>query len=254
LALYGTPVMAKQAGLSLKEYWQQIIKACYLDKKDPIAEHKILYKEIERVRRNLTKLDIDRLHVVGEDVDLWVSLGEHRKWLAGSGHNVPTFEVFVSPDWRGTEGWIKFSEPLYYNQQKIEGIELEFKKGIVVSAKAKKNDKALQAMISIEGGKKIGEFSLTDRRISRITKNMANTLYDENRGGKYGNTHIALGAAYVDSYSKDPSKLTPKLKETLGFNTSSLHEDMVSTTDRTVTAYLMNGKEKVIYQKGEFTI
>jgi len=254
LALYGTPVMAKQAGLSLKEYWQQIIKACYLDKKDPIAEHKILYKEIERVRRNLTKLDIDRLHVVGEDADLWVSLGEHRKWLAGSGHNVPTFEVFVSPDWRGAEGWIKFSEPLYYNQQKIEGIELEFKKGIVVSAKAKKNDKALQAMISIDGGKKMGEFSLTDRRISRITKNMANTLYDENRGGKYGNTHIALGAAYADSYSKDPSKLTPKLKETLGFNTSSLHEDMVSTTDRTVTAYLKNGKEKVIYQKGEFTI
>jgi aminopeptidase len=254
LALYGTPVMAEQAELSLKEYWQQIIKACYLDKKDPIAEHKILYKEIERVRRNLTKLDIDRLHVVGEDVDLWFSLGEHRKWLAGSGHNVPTFEVFVSPDWHGTQGWIKFSEPLYYNQQKIEGIELEFKKGIVVRARAKKNDKALQAMISIQGAKKIGEFSLTDRRISRITQNMANTLYDENRGGKYGNTHIALGAAYVDSYSKDPTTLTPKLKETLGFNTSSLHEDMVSTTDRIVTAYLKNGKEKVIYQKGEFTI
>ncbi|MCB9808936.1 aminopeptidase [Candidatus Nomurabacteria bacterium] len=254
LALYGTPAMAEAAGLTLKEYWQQIIKACYLDKKDPIAEHKILYKEIERVRRKLTSLDIEKLHILGNDVDLWISVGQDRKWLAGSGHNVPTFEVFISPDWRGTEGWIRFSEPLYYNQQKIEGIHLEFKKGLLSKASAKKNNKTLQAMIEIKNGNKIGEFSLTDRRISRITKNMANTLYDENRGGAYGNTHIALGAAYADSYSKDPSKLTPTQKEKLGFNISSLHEDMVSTTDRTVTAYLKNGKEKIIYQKGEFTI
>src|SRR5579862_2722549 len=38
LALYGTPSMAKEAGLSLEDYWEQIIDACYLDRPDPIAE------------------------------------------------------------------------------------------------------------------------------------------------------------------------------------------------------------------------
>jgi aminopeptidase len=254
LALYGTPVMAKAAGLSLKEYWNQIIKACYLDKKDPIAEHKVLYKELERVRRKLTNLQIEKLHIQGVDADLWITPGKDRQWLAGSGRNAPTFEIFVSPDWRGTEGWIRFNETLYYNQQKIQGIELEFKKGILVKAQARKNNEALQSMIATKNGNKVGEFSLTDRRTSRITKTMANTLYDENRGGRYGNTHIALGATYADAYTKGGHKLTPALKEKLGFNVSSLHEDIVSTTDRTVTAYLPNGKEKIIYTDGTFTI
>ena len=55
-------------------------------------------------------------------------------------------------------------------------------------------------MIAVEGADQVGEFSLTDRRLSRITKFMGETLFDENAGGRYGNTHIALGSAYRESY------------------------------------------------------
>jgi aminopeptidase len=53
-------------------------------------------------------------------------------------------------------------------------------------------------MLNTPGGNKLGEFSLTDARLSKITKFMAEILYDENTGGKYGNTHVALGSAFRD--------------------------------------------------------
>src|SRR3989338_5428805 len=80
LALYGTPSMAKEAGLSQQQYWQQIIKACYLDKADPIKEWKRISAEVERVAKKLTDLQIKELHVEGKDADLKITLGEKRKW------------------------------------------------------------------------------------------------------------------------------------------------------------------------------
>jgi aminopeptidase len=256
IGMYGTPAMAREAGLSEKEYWNQIIKACFLDKKDPVAEWKRVYKEIERYRSRLNALSpkIDRLHAVGPDMDLWITLGEKRAWHAGSGRNIPSFEIFTSPDWRGTEGWIRFNQPLYRYSNKIEGIELRFKDGLVVEAKATKNEKLLKEMIATKGANKIGEYSLTDRRHSRITKFMAETLFDENMGGPFGNTHLALGMSYRDTYSGDVSKLTDKEAAQLGFNDSSVHTDIISTTRRTVTAHLKDGSKRVIYKDGEFVL
>jgi aminopeptidase len=194
LALYGTPSMAKEAGLTLEEYWNQIINACYLDFSNPITKWRKTSTEVVRVADKLTKLDIKGLHVQGDDVDLKISMGENRRWLGGGGRNIPSFEVFTSPDWRGTEGWIKFNQPLYYYGPKVEGIELHFQKGRVVKSTAKKNQKLLHEMLSTDiGASQLGEFSLTDTRLSRITKFMAETLFDENIGGPYGNTHLAVG-------------------------------------------------------------
>ncbi len=255
-ALYGTAAMAKEAGLTEKEYWTQIIKACFLDENNPIAKWKEVYKEIEIFRTKLNTLSpkIDRLHAVGKDMDMWYTLGEKRKWLAGSGRNIPSFEIFTSPDWRGTNGWIKLNQPLYRYGSKVTGIELEFKNGLVVKSKAKTNEKLLKGMIATKGANKIGEYSLTDKRHSRITKFMAETLYDENVGGPFGNTHIALGMSYRDTYAGDVSKLSTKRAEKLGFNDSSVHTDIISTTDRIVTAHLKDGTEKVIYKDGMFTV
>jgi len=100
----------------------------------------------------------------------------------------------------------------------------------------------------------VGEYSLTDCRLSRITKFMAETLYDENVGGKYGNSHIALGSAYRDCYTGDPTKVSDAKWEKLGYNDSVVHSDIVTTTDRTVTATLYDGTTKVIYEKGQFTV
>jgi len=254
LALYGTEGEAKEAKMSLKSYWEEIINACYLNKKDPIKEWKRVVHEIDRVTKKLTKLKIDRLHIEGGDANLWLKIGKRRKWLGGKGANIPSFEVFTSPDWRGTEGWIRFSEPLYRYSNLVEDVYLEFKKGKVIKATAKKGERVLREMIATKNADKVGEFSLTDSRLSRITKFMAETLYDENVGGKYGNTHIALGSAYEEGYDGNLVKMKKKDWAKLGFNKSSVHTDIVSTTNRTVTAYLANGKEKVIYKNGKFTI
>ncbi len=124
----------------------------------------------------------------------------------------------------------------------------------MIKATATENEKLLKEMIAQKDADKAGEFSLTDRRLSRITKFMGETLYDENVGGPFGNTHIALGMAYKDAYTGDVANTTQEAWERLGYNDSVIHTDMMSTTDRTVTATLQDGSEKVIYRNGEFII
>jgi aminopeptidase len=254
LGLYGTAAMAAEAGLELEEYWEQIIRACFLDSEDPVARWQEVVGQLEQTRQRLDALEIERLHVTGEDVDLWVTVGDRRRWLGGRGRNIPSFEIFTSPDWRGTDGWIYCNQPLYRYGNLVRGIRLQFADGRVTEASAEENERVLTEMIATEGADRVGEFSLTDRRFSRITRFMAQTLYDENVGGEFGNTHIALGRAYQDAYEGDPSALTPGDWEELGFNTSSVHTDIVSTTDRTVTALLRGGSERVIYRGGEFVL
>lgn len=252
LASYGTPQMAQEAKLTVSQYWNQITKACFLDTQDPVATWKKVEAEQKEILKTLNSLPIDKLHIEGEDVDLWVTIGEKRKWIAGGGCNIPSFEVFTSPDWRGTQGWIRFDQPLYVNGNLVEGIELTFQDGKVVKSNAKKNKKILTSILSAVHGDRVGEFSLTDKRHSKITKFMANTLYDENVGGKYGNTHIAVGSAFHECYKGDPANMKKRDWEKLGFNDSSVHVDLISTKNRTVTAHLKNGKTKVIYKNGSF--
>jgi aminopeptidase len=256
IALYGTPAMAHEAGLTLDEYWSQIIRACFLDETDPIATWKGVYKKLESYRKSLNMLapKTDRLHVEGPDADLWIKLGEKRTWLGGSGRNIPSFELFTSPDCRGTEGWIRFNQPLYRYGNKVEGIELHFKGGKVIKSSARVNEKLLKEMIATPGANMVGEFSLTDKRFSRITKFMAETLFDENMGGPQGNTHIALGMSYKDTFSGNVAKFTNVQAKALGFNDSSVHTDIISTAQRTVTAHLKDGTTRVIYKNGEFTL
>jgi aminopeptidase len=254
ICLYGTPAMAKEAKMTEKEYWNQIIKACFLDTKNPILEWRKVFKKIDEYRKKLNNLDIEKVHLEGKDVDLWVKIGEKKAWFGGSGRNIPSFEIFTSPDWRGTEGWIKFNQPLYRYGNIIKGIELKFKDGVVVESMAKENEAVLKAMIATENANKVGEFSMTDKRFSRISKFMGETLFDENIGGPFGNSHIALGNAYKDCYAGDPSKVKDAEWKRLGFNSSSVHTDIITTEDRTITAYLKNGKTKVIYRGGQFTL
>lgn len=255
LALYGTPSMAKEAGLSLEDYWRQIINACYLDQADPIAKWREISREVQRVAAKLTGLKLKDLHVQGSDVDLHITMGEKRRWLGGGGRNIPSFEVFTSPDWRGTQGWIRFNQPLYYYGPKVEGIELHFEKGRVVKSSALKNEKLLKEMLATDkGAAQIGEFSLTDKRLSRITKFMAETLFDENMGGPFGNTHLAVGKSYNETYAGSTVGAPKSRFKKLGYNESAIHVDMISTSDRTVTATLPSGAKKVIYKNGQFTI
>lgn len=255
IALYGTDAMAKEADMSLRQYWKQIENACYLSKKDPVEEWEKINTTVQKTAKKLTALKIESVHVVGEDINLTLGIGANRQWLAGGGCNIPSFEVFTTPHWQSVSGWAKLNQPHSRYGKKIEGIELWFEEGEVVKSKATKNHVLLKSMLNTPGGNKLGEFSLTDARLSKITKYMGEILYDENIGGKYGNTHIALGSAYRECFNGEAN---PKWKnedwDKLGFNNSVVHSDVISTTDRTVTATLQNGKTEVIYKNGKFTI
>jgi aminopeptidase len=255
LCLYGTPSMAREAGLSLDDYWEQIIEACYLREDDPVSKWRQVQGQIEEIKDKLDALPIASLHIEGDDVDLHIRIGAHRKWLSGGGKNIPSFEIFTSPDWRGTNGSIRFNQPLYYAGKRISGVSLKFENGVVVASSALENEGALKEMIAQENADKVGEFSLTDRRHSRITRFMATTLFDENMGGEFGNTHIALGNAYKDTYTGDMSTVSDPQWAEMGYNSCpKVHTDIISTSNRTVTATLLDGTQKVIYRNGQFVL
>ncbi|MBL8027495.1 MAG: aminopeptidase [Fibrobacteres bacterium] len=255
LCLMATPANSSSSKMSVKEYEKQIIKACFLDKKDPVAEWEKIYVKSGEIKTWLNKMNINLLHIESAKCDLKITLGEKRKWLGCSGHNIPSFEIFTSPDWRGTEGIYFANLPSYRTGNYIEDVRLEFKKGKAVSVKAGKGDAFVKEMLkSDKTANQIGEFSLTDKRFSRIDKFMAETLYDENFGGKNGNCHVAVGSAYTDAYTGKPADLTPAMKKSLGFNDSSLHWDLVNTEDKRVTATLKDGSKTVIYEKGMFRV
>ncbi|MEK6926891.1 MAG: aminopeptidase [Nanoarchaeota archaeon] len=254
LALYGTEAMAKEAGCSLEEYWKQIISACYLNEQDPLEHWRKSFAEVDRVKDELNKMEIEKVRIVSRNTDLIVGIGKNRKWMGGSGRNIPSFELFISPDCRMTEGKIEFDQPLYRYGNIIENVKLEFKNGRVVSASASSGEEVLKEMLATENADKIGEFSLTDVRLSKINRFMAETLFDENFGGKYGNTHIALGAAYKDSFPGDIGKVKKEEWEEMGYNDSVVHTDIVSSENREITAYLSDGSQKIIYRDGKFLL
>jgi aminopeptidase len=253
IGLWGTEAMAAEAGATIEQYWEQITKACFLDDPDPIARWRETLDAIHGYRDWLNSLPIDRLHLEAQDIDLWITMGEKRRWIGGSGRNIPSFEIFTSPDWRGTNGHVKFSEPLFSHGMIARGVRLEFKDGIVTSATADETPELIEQIVAAPGGNRLGEFSMTDARLSRIDRFMANTLYDENAGGPFGNTHMAVGMSLNDTYDGDPTTVTDQEWEQLGYNLkAAVHNDIVSTTDRTVTAVMHDGSQRVIYADGRF--
>jgi len=192
-------------------------------------------------------------HIESERIDLIITPGEKRRWIGISGHNIPSFELFLSPDWQGTEGIYYANQPSFHNGNYVEGVRLEFKQGAAIKIQAHKNENFVRKQLSMDqGANKVGEFSLTDIRFSKIDRFMANTLYDENYGGRYGNCHLAVGSSYSDTFSGNPARLTKEIKEKLGFNDSALHWDLINTEPKTVSAVLKSGKRVIIYENGQF--
>lgn len=254
LALWGVAAKAKEVGLSLENYWQQIIQACFLDEADPVAKWREILRTQEKIKHTLNEMHIERIIMQGPDVDLRIKIGAERTWEGGSGRNIPSFEIFTSPDCRDAEGWIKFNEPLYRYGNVVKDITLHVEKGRIVKASASQGDALLQEMLQTKNADRFGEFSLTDKRMSRITHPMAETLFDENIGGPFGNSHLAIGMAYKDCFRGDPSQVTASQWRAMGYNDSAEHTDMMTTTDRTVTAVLADGSQVLIYQDGQFVV
>lgn len=253
---FPTEASAEKANLTVKQYANQIAKACYLNESDPVGAWKTSMKDMEKIRVWLNRMLVKtkHLHIQSKNMDLRVVPGERRRWMGGEGANIPSFELFLSPDYRHTEGVYFANLPSYRQGNYVEEVRIVFKKGTAVEITAKKGEEYVQRTVKMDkGASMVGEFSLTDKRFSKIDKFMAEILYDENFGGRHGNCHLALGSSYGETYNGDLKTFDKEKKAVLGFNDSALHWDLINTEDKIVTALFNNGREKVIYEKGMFT-
>ncbi len=204
--LWPTNAHAQEAEMSLAEYEEFVFTAGLLDERDPIAAWKAISRSQQALTRALNR--VKEIRIVAEDTDLTFSC-EGRKWINCDGHeNFPDGEVFTGPLERSVNGHVRFSFPAIEYGREVIGAFLEFVDGRVVKASAEKGEEFLEEMVAMDKGScRLGEAAFgTNYGITRFTRN---TLFDEKIGGT---VHLALGAGYPETGSK---------------NVSGLHWDMV---------------------------
>jgi aminopeptidase len=230
LTQFPTEGYASEAGMSLKEYTEFLLSACHADENtaDPIAHWEFIRTQQSRMIESIE--GHDEIKLLGPNVDMTLSV-KGRKFNNSFGkHNLPDGEIYTGPVEDSVNGWVKFTYPAIYQGQGVEGVELTFENGRVVSAKAQVGAQLLLAMVnSDEGSHYLGEFAIgTNFEINRFTQNI---LFDEKLGGTF---HIALGAGYPETGSR---------------NTSNIHWDMICDM-RKDSEMRVDGT--VIYRNGKF--
>ena len=196
---YPVKDLAKDAGMSLPEYRKFVFNACYQD----WDKLKAFMNKVKKVIDNGKKV-----RIISKGTDLTFGIKGRPAAIGDGKHNMPDGEVWTAPEEKTTEGHIAFTYPREFMGRMIEGIKLEFKKGKVVKAHSKTNQKLLNEMLNIdEGARRLGELGVgCNFKIQKFTNNL---LFDEKIGGTI---HLALGRAY---------------KENNGKNESALHADIV---------------------------
>jgi aminopeptidase len=199
--LYPTNAFAQEADMSLSDFEDFVFGACHVDKDDPVSEWLKVSKEQQRLVNWLKGKS--QVKVKGPSVDLNLSI-TGRSFINSDGkRNMPSGEIFTGPVEESVNGWVRFSYPTIVAGREIAGIELRFEDGKVTEASADKNEEFLLSALDSDGGARyLGEFAVgTNYGIDRFTKNI---LYDEKIGGTI---HMALGAGYPETGSKNKSAL-----------------------------------------------
>ncbi len=204
--LFPTYAGAQDAEMSLDEYERFVYGAMFLFEDDPVVGWRELHDEQARLIERLSRARVVRIQADGTDLTLSIS---GRSWVNSDGHrNMPSGEVFTGPVETSAEGRVRFDVPSTVHGVEVAGVELTFRAGKVVSAKADKGDELLQAQLEIDPGARfLGELGIgTNTHIQRPTKSI---LFDEKIGGT---VHLALGQSY---------------RETGGTNASAIHWDLI---------------------------
>jgi aminopeptidase len=255
VCLYPTSALAEASGMPLPEYAERLARACLLFTPDPVRQWKRVRQELAEIAKWLDGLKIESLRIESEHMDLALAPGAKRRFVGVTGRNIPGYELYLAPDWRTVSGVYYADQPSIRWGRLVTQARLDFHNGVAVSAQATQGETFLSGRLASDGGaRRVGEFSLTDKRISRVERFMAHTLLDENYGGESGNCHIALGGSSAASFTGPPQELTPERAEELGFNNSGLHWDLVNTEKKRVTATLAGGGKRAIYEDGQFLL
>jgi aminopeptidase len=241
---------------ALDALWQDIEHVCRLDEPDPIGAWERRIHEIWEVASRLDGLDLDALRFVGPGTDLTVGLLPSSRFAKDGGGattrtgihhvpNLPTEELFTTPDPERTEGVVASTKPLDVAGTIVTGIRIRFERGRAVGIEADANAETLrQRCATDEGAARLGEVALVDgaSRIGRLGRTFFNTLLDENAA-----SHLALGDAYATPIA-DPADL-PRINE------SKIHMDfMIGSDDVTVSGVTRGGDEVPLLVGGAWQI
>jgi aminopeptidase len=234
---------------ALAKLWEQIVHVCRLDEDDPVAAWRERMATLVGVTERLTATRFDALHFEGPGTDLTVGLLPTSRWLSASfatrdgiPHvpNLPSEEVFTTPDPTRVDGVVHATKPLQLAGATIEGLAVRFEGGRAVQIDADKGADVLRAMTAHDdGGSRLGEVALVDGsgRIGPLDTVFYDTLLDENAA-----SHVALGQAFAFAVGDADAER---------INTSMVHIDfMIGGDGVDVTGVAVDGSRTPVLRGG----
>jgi len=242
-----------------EDLWKKLIPILLLDKEDPVEAWKDKGLLLTERADKLNSLKLDALHFSGNGTDLTVGLLDASIWKGGpefvDGHftmpNIPTEEVFTTPDRLRTEGTVKVTKPVEVRGTVVKNAVFTFKNGKLVDYSAQEGEKALTSLIETdEGASYLGEVALVaeDSPIAESGLLFGSILFDEN-----ASCHIALGSGYTPCVAGGDKLDTDEKKIDAGCNASFVHVDfMIGSPEVSVTGIDKNGKETPVIVNGKF--
>jgi len=240
--VYGAPDLAP--------LWNDLRYVMRLDEPDPVAAWQARMDELGAQAARLDEAAFTAVRFRGEGTDLSVTLHPDSVWQSaryvtpwGISYvpNLPTEEIFTTPDYRGVEGTVATTKPVLINGVRAEGLVLRFEAGRIVEVKARTGADAVRAQIAVDdGASRLGEVSLVDAssRIGRLDRIFKDTLLDENAA-----CHIAWGLSCYESLGEH-LPATNEERNARGVNMSRIHQDvMIGGPDVTVFGVTKEGAE-----------
>lgn len=239
---------------ALDRLWEEITHVLRLDEDDPVAAWRARADTLVDAAARVTERRFDTLHFEGPGTDLKVGLLPSSRFMAarfetidGLEHmpNLPTEEVFSTPDPERVDGVVTATKPLYTGGSIVEGLKVRFEGGRAVQIDADKNAEVLRSFAARDdGANRLGEVALVDRegRIGPLGTVFYDTLLDENAA-----SHIALGSSYGFTVEDDADRERG--------NTSQIHIDfMIGSNDVAVTGITTGGERVPVLRDGRWQI
>ena len=210
----------------VERLWEAVITCVRLDQDDPVAAWREHAVSLGARARALNELRLDALHFHGGGTDLTIGLLHESRWLGAESErfdglpyiaNMPTEEVFTTPDARRTEGVAQITRPLPLLGSVVRGLELRFEAGRIVDVQADAGADVVRGQISVdEGAAQLGEVALVDAssRVGQTGLTFFDGLFDENAA-----CHMAWGTCYTEALMGNEA--------VAGANQSSVHTDVM---------------------------